>query len=167
MSTLVKTHGSVSLLAAALTLFFGTLNAVRADEGHAHPEKGPRGGALVELGEEEFHAEVLHDHDSHTVTIFLLDGSARRPVGIDSREVLVNIRIGRKAKQFKVAAAPQKGDRAGYSTRFAARSEELCHMLDEHEADARLNVRIAGRGYSGKIPHVHDHDHDHEHDHKH
>lgn len=167
MSTHLNTHGGVSLVAAALVLFLGASSGIRAEEGHAHPEKGPRGGALVELGEEEFHAEVLHDHDSHTVTIFLLDGSARRLVGIDSREVLVNIRSGRKAKQFKLAAAPQKGDRSGFSTRFAARSEELCHMLDEHEADARLNVRIAGRGFSGKIPHIHDHDHDHEHNHKH
>lgn len=166
MLTLNNTYGGVSTFAAALVLALGTAGWASAEEGHDHPEKGPRGGALVELGEEEFHAEVVHDHDSHTVTIFLLDGTARRPVGIDSREVLINVRNGRQGKQYKVAAAPQKGDKSGFSTRFAVRSEELCHLLDGHEVDARLQVRIAGRGYSGKIPHIHDHEHG-EHDHKH
>lgn len=155
------THGGVFLAAVLFVLSFSA--SAQADDEHGHPTKGPRGGALVELGEEEFHAEVLHDHDAHTVTIYLLDGTGRRAVGIDAREVLVNIRSGRKAKQFKIAAAPMRGDRPGFTTRFGAKSEELCHLLDEHEADARLTVRIAGRGYTGKIPLVHDHEHGHKH----
>lgn len=30
--------------------------------GHAHPTHGPHGGDLIELGNEEFHAELLHPH---------------------------------------------------------------------------------------------------------
>lgn len=33
--------------------------------GHAHPTEGPHGGDLIELGNEEYHAELVHpeDHD--------------------------------------------------------------------------------------------------------
>jgi len=29
---------------------------------HAHPDKGPHGGDLIELGNEEYHAELVHPH---------------------------------------------------------------------------------------------------------
>ena len=29
--------------------------------GHAHPSEGPHHGDLIELGNEEYHAEILHD----------------------------------------------------------------------------------------------------------
>ena len=34
-----------------------------AHAGHAHPSHGPHGGDLIELGNEEFHAELVHPHD--------------------------------------------------------------------------------------------------------
>jgi len=149
-------------LACSLTLAWNA--ALRADDhhDHAHPEKGPHEGVLVELGKEEFHAEVLHDDKQHVVTVFVLDGSARREFRIDSPEVLVNVRNGGKARQFKLSAAPQKGDRTGMCSRFALQSKELCQLLDDHGSDSRLSLKIRGRGYSGKIPHDHDH-HDHKH----
>mgnify|MGYP006188166609 CR=1 FL=1 len=30
--------------------------------GHAHPSHGPHGGDLIELGNEEYHAELVHPH---------------------------------------------------------------------------------------------------------
>ena len=33
------------------------------DDAHAHPSEGPHGGDLIELGNEEFHAELVHPHD--------------------------------------------------------------------------------------------------------
>ena len=49
-------------------------------DGHAHPEHGPNGGELFELGAEEYHAELLHDDDAQTVTINLLDSAAKEAV---------------------------------------------------------------------------------------
>ncbi|MCE2751496.1 MAG: hypothetical protein LW720_06355 [Pirellula sp.] len=37
---------------------------------HAHPSEGPHHGSLVELGKEEFHAELVHDSKSVTIYIF-------------------------------------------------------------------------------------------------
>ena len=42
--------------------------------GHAHPTHGPHQGDLIELGNEEYHAELLHEEDS--VTIYILNGAA-------------------------------------------------------------------------------------------
>ncbi|NQV24291.1 MAG: hypothetical protein HQ518_07965 [Rhodopirellula sp.] len=33
-----------------------------AHAGHAHPTHGPHGGDLIELGNEEYHAELVHPH---------------------------------------------------------------------------------------------------------
>ena len=32
------------------------------EDGHAHPTHGPHGGDLIELGNEEYHAELVHPH---------------------------------------------------------------------------------------------------------
>ena len=44
---------------------------------HAHPSEGPHHGSLIELGNEDYHGELVHDHATGSVTIYLLD-SARR-----------------------------------------------------------------------------------------
>ena len=33
------------------------------EHAHAHPSEGPHGGDLIELGNEEYHAELVHPHD--------------------------------------------------------------------------------------------------------
>ncbi len=43
----------ITLLALSVSL------PAAEDHDHEHPTKGPNGGALVELGDEEYHAEVL------------------------------------------------------------------------------------------------------------
>ena len=50
---------------------------------HAHPSEGPHHGTLVELGNEEFHAEVVHDDKS--VTVYVLDAGATKAVPIDAQ----------------------------------------------------------------------------------
>jgi hypothetical protein len=59
-------------------------------EGHAHPSEGPHHGDLVELGNEEFHAEVVHG-DAGSVTVYILDSSAKTAVPIDATELAINI----------------------------------------------------------------------------
>ena len=34
------------------------------EAGHAHPSEGPHGGSLIELGNEEYHAELVHDEQA-------------------------------------------------------------------------------------------------------
>jgi hypothetical protein len=121
---------------------------------------------LVELGSEEYHAEVIHDDASGAVTVYLLDSSAKKPVASDATEITINLKHGDKPEQFKLAAHPQEGDTTGQSSRYAITDKELAEHLHEAATEPRLSLNIGGQPYSGAIPHedhaAHDHDHDHD-----
>lgn len=126
------------------------------DHDHAHPEEGPHHGHLVELGNEEYHAEVVHD-DSATVTVYILDGSGQKAVPIESPDVAINLTHEGKAEQFKLSASPDKGDPTGASSRFISRELHLANDMDAEGSAAKLVVTIKGKQYIGKIEHDHDH----------
>lgn len=127
--------------------------------GHAHPTEGPHHGDLIELGNEEYHAEVLHDEDAGTVTIYVLNGAATEQVAIDATEVTINAKHNGKPEQFTLAASPEANDPQGKSSRFVSNDEELAHHLDEEGAEPRLVLTINGKSYRGTISHDHGHDH--------
>lgn len=135
---------------------------------HAHAEVGPHDGDLIELGNEEYHAELVHDEAAGKVTIYVLDSSAKKAVPIESTELIINLKHDGKGEQFKLAAAPQEGDGEGKSSRFVSDDKELVEDLESKGTVARLVVEIAGKSFTGDIKHDHDHgDHkDHKHDKK-
>lgn len=127
---------------------------------HAHPSEGPHHGDLVELGNEAFHAEVVHGAEGE-VTIYILDSGATKAVPIDATELTINASHAGQAEQFKLAANPDTGDPAGKSSRFSAKDAELAKHLDEEGASAKLVLMIEGTQYTGAIEHDHDHAHPH------
>lgn len=135
-----------------------------AGHGHAHPAEGPHHGDLVELGAEEYHAEVVHESNG-AVSVYLLDGTAKNAAPIDAAEVTFNVTHDGKPEQFKLPADPEATDPAGTSSRFTLSGSELDKHLDVEGATAKLVVTISGKSYSGQLEH--DHDHAHEGDHKH
>lgn len=140
----------------------GPPNTMDDPAGHAHPTEGPHHGDLIELGNEEYHAEILHDEDAGTVTIYVLDGAAINQVPIDATDVTINAKHDGQPEQFKLAASPDANDPPGKSSRFVSDDEELAHHLDEDGADPRLVLTINGKSYRGVITHDHDHEgHDH------
>jgi hypothetical protein len=168
--TLVRGLGSLAV-ACGLTLMIGCgdggKTAAKPDHHdahghgeHAHPEEGPHEGHLIELGKEEYHAELLHDDATHKITLYLLDGSATKIVPIVERDVTVNVVVGDKPAQFKIPAVPQADDPAGTSSRFELVNEQLCEALDDPKSKARLNLTIAGKPFSGDMAHE-EHGHDH------
>ncbi len=131
-----------------------------------HSEVGPHGGHLIELGKEEYHAELIDDDQTHQVTIHILDGAAKQSVPIAQPEVVINITADGRPKQFKLAAMPLGGGGGDMASAFQTQSEELCEALDSANAKARLTVTINGKQFVGEIEH-HEHEgHDHEHDRK-
>src|SRR3989337_1170847 len=81
---------------------------VEAEHDHAHPSEGPHGGSLIELGAEEYHAELIHDDQAGTVTIYLLDSAAKAAVAIDAPDVTINLTHEGRGEQFKLAAAAEE-----------------------------------------------------------
>jgi len=127
---------------------------------HAHPAEGPHHGDLVELGNEEFHAEVVHGKGG-SVTVYILDSAAVTAVPIDAAELTINITHDGKARQFKLPASRDAADPEGKSSRFSLTADELATDLDSHDASAKLVVMIRGKSYSGRIEHAHDAEHRH------
>ena len=132
-----------------------------ASAAHEHPSEGPHHGHLIELGNEEYHAELVHD-DS-TVTIYLLDGAAKNPIAIEATDVTINLKHGDKPEQFKLTAAHQEGDAEGTASRFQSSDSHLASHMDDAASEAKLSVTINGTPYSGIMSHSHA-GHDHAHD---
>ena len=130
--------------------------------GHAHPTEGPHHGDLIELGNEEYHAEIVHDEDAGTVTIYVLNGVATQQVPIDATEVSINAKHNGKPEQFTLTAFPDANDPQGKSSCFVSGDAELSTHLDEEGAEPRIVLTINGKSYRGMIAHDHNHEgHDH------
>lgn len=136
--------------------------SAKEEHDHGHASQGPHKGALIELGEEEYHGEIVVDEKAHVVTVYVLGSNAKDAVPIEATEVVINLKHGDKPEQFKLKSAPQKTDPKGKSSRFSLKDDELVHDLDH--AQAQLRIKIAGKSFVGKIV-LDDHEHA-DHDHK-
>lgn len=130
---------------------------------HGHGEKGPHGGSIVELGEEEFHAEIVLDHDAHILRVFVLGKDAKTAEPIAATEITVAVE-GKDAVTLK--AAPQEGDGDGKASRFELIDEKLVHdILDAKFLHGKVQLTIGDKPFSGKIDmHLDDVHHEHKHE---
>jgi hypothetical protein len=119
---------------------------------HAHPAHGPNGGHLVELGEEEYHAEWLLDGATGTVTVIILDGQVKDEVGIEAKSVTINVAIEGQSQTYELPAVNASGDDPPKATQFELSSEKLLTALKVGTGvHATLSVDIAGKQYVGQI----------------
>lgn len=126
---------------------------------HGHGAPGPHGGALVELGQEEYHAEVVVDDKTHSLQVYLLGKDAKSASPIAATEVTVGLG-GDKSVTLK--AAPQEGDGEGKSSKFELADEKVVHdLLDAGFLHGSLKVQIGDKAYEGHIDAHFEHDHDH------
>lgn len=129
-------------------------------ESHEHPTEGPHHGSLIELGNEEYHAELLHDEQAGTITVYILDSAGKQAVPVDAKELTINLSHDGQAEQFSLAASPETGDPPGQSSRFVSSDAELAEELDHEGVQAQLVVSVSGKQFRGVIEHDHDHDHE-------
>lgn len=149
---------------------------------HAHPSEGPHGGDLIELGNDDYHAELVHPgghddaegghnddgdagheaNDEHVgIAVYILDSMAKNAVPIDAAEIALNLTHDGKPLQFKLAAMPEDNDPAGQSSRFASADKGLLeHFHENHHVEGTLVLKINGKSFRGKLAHGHD-DHGH------
>ena len=150
-------------MTAALVSFSGLVSSPAAPAGtaahaHAHPSEGPHHGSLIELGREDYHAELVHDEKTHTIMIYILDAAALKAVPIAATQLMLNVRAAGAAQQFPLTAQPQSTDPEGSSSAFVATDKQLCTLLDTKGSSGRLNVEIAGKRYVGRVGgHTHPH----------
>ncbi|HEX7376583.1 MAG TPA: hypothetical protein VF278_05695 [Pirellulales bacterium] len=140
-------------------------HAAAGHDHHDHAELGPHGGQLVELGEEEFHAEIIHNDDTHAVSVYVLDGKAEDTVAIAAPSVTIEVDAGGAARRFSLPAVHLGQDDVTRTFCFEAVDEALCDALDEEGSKSIVSVEIDGKSFSGAFAHAHDHEHDHAHAH--
>ena len=164
---LTKLAQGLCLLGLAAMCGAGGVSAVaaqpkaqRAGHAHAHPTEGPHHGSLIELGREDYHAELVHDDATNTVTIYVLDGAAKDAVPIQAKQLTLNLLVGGKPQQYQLAARPQSTDPEGTCSAFGCTSEPMCKAIDAKGTTGRLNVEVSGKVFVGKLGgHSHGHAH--------
>lgn len=124
-----------------------------------HPTEGLHHGLLVELGDHEYHAEITHSDETGIVTVYILDASVKKQVPIDATEVIINVKLHGKPKQFKLPALPDKNDPQGKSSRFQLKDKELVEAHDAKGAEAKLVVNFTGGSFNVPIEPGHTHAH--------
>lgn len=129
-------------------------------EEHDHGAKGPHGGSIVELGDEEYHAEVVVDADAHALRVFVMGKDAKTASPIAAKEV--TIKPEEKAA-LTLKAVPLEGEGDEKSSRFELVDEAAVHsLLDAGMLHGNLNIKIGEKPYSGHIDyHLDDIHHEH------
>ncbi len=124
---------------------------------HEHGDEGPHGGHLVELGEEEYHAEVVLDVKTKAVSVYILSSDLQKAAPVDAKEVVLELTIDGKTGPHVAKPSPQKDDPPGKTSRFILANDPdiKAKIDDEHELEGHVNVTINGKAYSGEITHEH------------
>ncbi len=126
------------------------------DHGHGHEETGPHGGHIVEIGQEQFHAEWTHDDASGEVVVYLLDSSAKSDVAISAATITITTKIGESEKQTYELSAVSQED--GQSSRFVLADPAMIEALKAvgPGVEATIVVNVDGKELVGNFEH-HEH----------
>lgn len=136
------------------------------DHGHSH---GPHEGHIVELGNEEYHGEVVFDAKTNTVGIYLYGPDLKKPQPIEAKTVTLNLKLEGKPLQLALNAKPLDTEKDGKSSYFELKdnAELKEHAKSIEDLEGKLQVEINGKSYSGNVGHAEGGDHDHDHGHNH
>lgn len=123
-------------------------------EGHSHHE-APHGGHLIELGgNHEYHAEMVEDHATEKVTIYILD-EEMKPFPVEAESVSFSLVASGQPQSFQLFPVDTAD---GKASAFVSKDAALLQTLEANpDAHARVEVTIAGVPYSGRLAH-HEHD---------
>jgi len=157
--------------AVLLTMVLGLTSGAYAE--HAH--KAPHGGALVELGEHFAHLEVVVHAASGTMTIYVLDGEAEKPIRLKAKKLEIEVTSinDKKAEvklELKPVASSLTGEQEGDSSQFEVKSDKLKEA--KYVLGKLKEIQVKGKKFEKveiDFPHGNEggkHDHDHKHDHK-
>ncbi len=129
------------------------------DHDHEHAE-GPNGGHLLEVGEDQYHVEVVFDEKGRTLTAFILGPDAKTAFPIEGKTIDFDLEIGEKEHEIPLAAKPLEGEKDGKSSRFVAEGKAI-HESIKTEADlnGHFHLDIGKDHFHVDLEHG-DHDHD-------
>ena len=128
-------------------------NHDHADHDHGHG-KGPNGGHLLELGEEEYHAEFVFDPKTKKTTLYISGKDYHKPQPINAEEVFLELKVGEEIAEVPFTAAPLEGEKDGTSSRFELPGDQLPDgIAGEDEFNGTVHITIGEKEYSAEITH--------------
>ena len=140
-----------------------------AEHGHHHHGhgEGPHGGHLVEIGDEQYHAEVAFDPETRKVTIWLTGPDASTPAAASVTDALLELEVDGVEHAVALVAVPAEGEAEGKVSQLEGDGTSLPEAIkSEENFDGHLHLTIDGTEFVGHIHHGDDgHDHDYVHDH--
>lgn len=156
-----------AVVVGLLVLFLGCENSTSStaettdvhseDDGHAghsHDHSPKHGGHLIEIGRNhEYHAEIVDDHKTESVTVFMMDGHME-PLSVDQSSISLVLTAGETTQTFELMASQPGG-----SDEFASNDAKLMEMMEGEEVKGKLRVTIDGKPFTGTFDH---HGHSHE-----
>ena len=94
---------------------------------HKHEHKPPHGGTPVELGEEEYHVELVRDAAAGKMQAFIFDGELENFVRIPAGSFTVGAKVAGKEEPLVFQAVPNAatGETVGDTALFEARADWL------------------------------------------
>lgn len=135
--------------------------------GHEH---GPNGGHVLELGAEEFHAEVTMDR-ARKLTVYLLDEAVKNPKPAANGIVLITTKAGDQEVVLELTPAPLDAEKDGQCSRFELAADKVPgSIMDIEGLSGDLTLKVGDKTLKTSLTEDHDHDHDnkdHDHDHDH
>ena len=127
----------------------------------AHPEHGPNGGHIIELGEEEFHAEVAVDKDRKLI-VWLLDESMKAAKPVENGTVQIMTKVDAKDVTLDLVAAPLDGEKDGQCSRFELAADKLPGaVMDIEGLTGDLTLKFGDKTLKNSLTGGHDHGHAH------
>ena len=92
---------------------------------HKHEHHPPHGGAPVELGEEEYHVEIVRDASAGKLQAFVLDGELENFVRIaaPSLEITATVSGHEEKLTFLPIANAATGEKVGDTSLFEAQAD--------------------------------------------
>lgn len=118
-------------------------------EGHTHYGAGPHGGTILELGGDDFHAELTINHDDHAIRIFLLKSDAKTPLPTKATEVILSIDGGVRKQ---LPARPLESETGGESSRFELIDPAFFHeVLNQGFLHGDLFVEIDSKKFTSHL----------------
>jgi hypothetical protein len=115
---------------------------------HSHPPP-PHGGELLGLGNDEYHLELMHDHDGGNVTVWVLGKDVKTPIAVEAP--VINLEKG--PVQFALTPVNPRPDGTADTWKGSHEGLRTDPWL------GRIRVKIGEKTYQSPLegePHAHD-----------
>lgn len=128
---------------------------------HAHGH-GPHGGHLVDLGSNDYHAELTFASGGPVVSVYTLGADPAKVVAIDAPSITIVTSVEGKVSKYEVPANRQSDDPPNKSSCFELTNEDLYRVATGNDPAPtprlRIGLTIDGLPYAGEVD-VHEHTH--------